>query len=109
MVGLQRAKELALTGRIVEAAEAVAIGLALEMIDHDALATRVDEIVEALVAGGPVAQMFIKQGINSSFEMSFPQSLAEEGQSQSICLTSGDAQEGVAAFVEKRLPAFRGR
>lgn len=108
IVGLQRAKEMALTGRIVDAVEAVAIGLALEMVDHRELAARVEVIVQDLAAGGPVAQMFIKQGINRAFEMSFHQAVADEGQSQSICLTSEDALEGVAAFVEKRPPVFEG-
>ncbi|MGI8518299.1 MAG: enoyl-CoA hydratase/isomerase family protein [Acidimicrobiia bacterium] len=108
LVGLQRAKELALTGRMVEAAEASAIGLVLEVVELENLANRVDELTAALAAGAPVAQMFAKQSLNRAFGVSFAQALNDEGQSQAICLTSEDAAEGVAAFLEKRAPRFTG-
>jgi 2-(1,2-epoxy-1,2-dihydrophenyl)acetyl-CoA isomerase len=109
VVGLQRAKELALTGRIVEATEALAIGLVMELVDVDRLEARVTDIADSLLAGAPVAQMFAKQGLDRSGEVSFEEALAWEGQSQSICFATEDVLEGLAAFREKRSPDFQGR
>jgi 2-(1,2-epoxy-1,2-dihydrophenyl)acetyl-CoA isomerase len=109
VVGLQRAKELALTGRIVEATEALAIGLVMELVDADRLEARVTEIADSLLDGAPVAQMFAKQGLDRSGEVSFEEALAWEGQSQSICFATEDVLEGLTAFREKRSPDFEGR
>lgn len=109
VVGLQRAKELALTGRIVEATEALAIGLVMELVDADRLEARVTEIAGSLLDGAPVGQMFAKQGLDRSGEVSFEEALAWEGQSQSICFATEDVIEGLAAFREKRSPDFQGR
>lgn len=107
-VGPQRAKELAFSGRIVEAAEALDIGLCLELVDTDRLEERVTEIAESFVTGAPVAQMFAKQGLDRSWEISYEDALDWEGQSQAICLSTADMREGVAAFLEKRPPRFLG-
>jgi len=108
-VGPQRAKELSLTGRIVEADEALAIGLVMELVNTEDLQGRVTEIAAALASGAPVAQRFTKQGLDRSWEVSFEEALAAEGQSQAICFSTEDVAEGIAAFLEKRPPEFTGR
>jgi len=109
IVGLQRAKELALSGRIVPAQEALAIGLILEVVAVETLSARVTELAQSFLAGAPVGQRFAKQGISASFESSFADSLSWEGQSQAIALATDDAVEGVAAFLQKREPNWTGR
>jgi enoyl-CoA hydratase/carnithine racemase len=109
MVGLQRAKELALSGRIVPAHEALAIGLVLEVVAVEALSGRITELAQSFIAGAPVGQKFAKQGINASFESSFADSLSWEGQSQAIAVATNDVVEGVAAFLQKREPNWTGR
>ena len=66
IVGLQRAKELALTGRMVEAAEAREIGMVLEVVEPDELEASVQRLAEELAAGAPLAQAFIKRGLDRS-------------------------------------------
>ena len=109
LVGLQRAKELALSGRMIPASEAIAIGLCLELVNQDELLPRALEVAEGFVAAAPVAQMFIKQALNRSFELSLDEALSYEGQSQAICHSSDDAREGIRAFREKRPPEWVGR
>jgi enoyl-CoA hydratase/carnithine racemase len=109
IVGLQRAKELALSGRIVEAGEAVSLGLAMEAVEVEELTDRVTDVARSFLAGAPIGQMFAKQGLNASFESSFAESISWESQSQAIALGTEDAIEGVAAFLGKRDPEWRGR
>lgn len=108
-VGLQRAKELALSGRIVDADEAVRIGLALEAVAPEQLEVRAEELAASFAAQAPVGQMFAKQGIDVAFESSFAEALDREGIAQTVCFGSRDSGEGIAAFLEKRPPAFEGR
>jgi 2-(1,2-epoxy-1,2-dihydrophenyl)acetyl-CoA isomerase len=109
VVGPQRAKELALSGRIVEADEALQIGLCLEVVQPERLRGRAQALAESFLAGAPVAQMFAKQILDRSWESSFEDTLDWEGQAQSICFATEDLVEGVAAFLEKRSPDFTGR
>jgi 2-(1,2-epoxy-1,2-dihydrophenyl)acetyl-CoA isomerase len=109
IVGLQRAKEMALSGRIVEAEEAARIGLALEVVPVDELAARVTELAEEFLRGAPIAQMFAKQTIDAAFQVSLADALSWEGEAQSIALGTEDAAEGMLAFLEKRDPVWKGK
>jgi 2-(1,2-epoxy-1,2-dihydrophenyl)acetyl-CoA isomerase len=109
VVGLQRAKELSLSGRIIGAEEALGIGLVLEVVPTAELETRVTELAESLLAGAPMGQMFVKQTLNASFESSMADALGWEGQAQAVALGTEDMAEGVAAFLEKRQPVWKGK
>lgn len=108
LVGLQRARELALTGRIVHAEEALRIGLATEVVAPDALIERAIAVAVELAAGAPLAQTFIKRGLDRSSAMTFEQALAFEEYAQGLLLASDDVREGARAFIEKRSPRFGG-
>lgn len=109
IVGMQRAKELALTGRMVEAEEALRLGIAMELVSVESMFERVSALAGDFLAGSPVGQMFAKQGLNSAFESSFAESVSWEGQSQAIALGTEDVVEGMLAFREKRNPRWKGR
>lgn len=109
LVGLARARELALTGRFVGAQEAHTMGLISEVVDVDGFESRVTELAEDLAAGAPLAQMVIKRAMDRSSSMTFEQALAFEEQAQAMLLGSEDLAEGSLAFVERRPPEFKGR
>jgi 2-(1,2-epoxy-1,2-dihydrophenyl)acetyl-CoA isomerase len=108
-VGLARAKELALTGRIVGAEDALRYGLVAEVVAPEALRRRAGEVAAELAAVAPLAQRFTKMGLERSFEMSLEEALEFESQAQAVCLTSQDVVEGVTAFLEKRPSRFTGK
>ncbi len=109
LVGLAAARDLALTGRMVHAPEALAIGLIARMVEVDALRGEVGELADTLASGAPLAQSMIKRALDRSSSMTFEQALAFEEQAQAVLLASEDLAEGSAAFVEKRDPDFKGR
>ena len=108
-VGIARAKEMALTGRMVGAAEALSSGIASRLVPASDLGATAASIAADLAAGAPLAQRFIKAGFDRSLEMSFDQALAYEDQAQALCLMSEDAAEGIASFLQRRPADFRGR
>ena len=108
LVGLARAREIALTGRIVEADEALRIGLVARIVAPPDLESEANEIATQLAAGAPLAQRFIKTGLSRSLDMTFEQSISYEDQAQAALLASNDLREGVAAFLERRDPTFEG-
>ncbi|MGI9585342.1 MAG: enoyl-CoA hydratase/isomerase family protein [Acidimicrobiia bacterium] len=109
LVGLMRARELALTGRIVDADEALDIGLVLAVVEPEVLSDEVMRLAGQFAAGAPLAQSFIKRALDRSSSMNFEQTLSFEEQAQVLLLGSEDCIEGAAAFVEKRDPRFKGR
>jgi 2-(1,2-epoxy-1,2-dihydrophenyl)acetyl-CoA isomerase len=109
VVGLNRARELALTGRVIGAEEAHAIGIVTHIVPEDDLAARARELAIELAEGAPLAQSFIKRGLDRSSTMSFEQALAFEEQAQAVLLATEDLVEGATAFMEKRPPRFTGR
>ena len=109
LVGLTRARELALTGRMVDAAEALAIGLVARVVPVSELEATTTELASVLAEGAPLAQSFIKRAMDRSSTMTFEQALAFEEHAQALLLASEDLVEGAAAFLEKRPPRFEGR
>lgn len=109
LVGLARAREIALTGRVFGAAEALGMGMISEVVSVSELEDRVDQLASALADGAPLAQSFIKRALDRSSSMTFEQALSFEEQAQAILLGSEDLIEGAASFIEKRDPDFKGR
>ncbi|MDX2051609.1 MAG: enoyl-CoA hydratase-related protein [Polyangiaceae bacterium] len=108
LVGVGRALELLLTGRAVQAAEALALGLASEVVPADSLEACVDGWAERFQGAAPLAVQRIKQAVRSSLHGDLAEGLAREKEGQLRLLKSADLLEGVTAFREKRTPSFRG-
>ena len=107
LVGIGRAKELILTGRIFDAGEAVSMGLVNSVTGDDELLHKADETAEALTQKGPLALGTAKKLINGSLEINV--GLETEIDSFSKCFATEDHKEGIKAFLDKRRPRFQGK
>ena len=108
IVGLDVAKELVFSGRIVEAEEAAELGLVREVYPTEEFDDRCREVVDELASGPTKAFGAMKRLLNRSFEKSFEQSLEDEYVAQETLRASVDHREGIDAFLEDREPTFEG-
>lgn len=109
LIGPQRAKELMFFGNALPAAEAERLGLVNRVVPDGELAKTAREWAERLAAGPTRALALTKQLVNVSLDTDRSAAFAAEATAQEINMTTADAQEGVASFVARRRPAFRGR
>jgi enoyl-CoA hydratase len=103
------AKELILTGRTVDAEEALQRGLVNGVTEPDELLPRVMELAVQLAAKSPLALEAAKQAINRALSGDHAENLAREADRFGELFSSEDAKEGLTAFAEKREPRFVGR
>ena len=99
-IGVANARDLLLTGRRLDAAEALAMGLITRVVPHDTLRNAAVEVAEAILLTAPEARMEVKRLLHERYgkpdRMSMDWSLYR----------AGEAREGMAAFAEKRTPAW---
>lgn len=107
--GLGVAKDLILTGRVVDAKEARRIGLVNDVFEPGELMKTTLKIAQLIASKGPLALAEAKAAINHSLQGDYVESLEAEAEGFGQLFSTMDAREGMAAFVEKREPDFKGR
>jgi enoyl-CoA hydratase/carnithine racemase len=108
-VGVARAKELALTGRIIDAHEAERIGLVSRVVPAGQAGAVAMEIADEIAERGPLAVREVKRLIDASVHRDIEDGIAAEIDASERVFNSEDMLEGARAFFEKRQPSYRGR
>jgi len=108
-VGLGHAMRLILTGAMIDAAEARAIGLVELVVPHEELRARTLELAGEIASKSPLTVRVAKEALRASQRMAIEEGIAYERDLFCLCFSTADKAEGVAAFLEKRPPAWQGR
>ncbi|GAA0303107.1 enoyl-CoA hydratase-related protein [Streptomyces polychromogenes] len=109
LLGPQKAKELMFFGDAVPAGEAARLGLVNKVVPADELEAAARDWAERLAQGPTRALALTKQLVNASLDGDRATALAAEATAQELNMTTADANEGVASFVERRTPKYLGR
>jgi len=107
-VGVAKAKELCVTGDLIDAAEALRLGLVDRVVAADALMTTVRDLATRIAGNGPRAVAEAKRVIQLGQSMSLDDALGLERDAFAALFATADQTEGMAAFVEKRPAKFKG-
>ncbi|HEV8325045.1 MAG TPA: enoyl-CoA hydratase family protein [Myxococcota bacterium] len=107
VVGLGNATELLMRGNVIDAAEALRIGLVSRVVAPEALEAEARALALELARGPAFALGLTKEMLDRAFTMDLHAALEAEAQAQALCMTLPEFREGHDAFVEKRAPDFR--
>jgi enoyl-CoA hydratase len=109
VVGPAHARDLLLTGRVVDADEALRLGLVSRVIDPADFDAEIRATAEAVAATAPIASRLTKLALADGGHADFESGLQWEAMAQPLTLATADLQEGIRAAKEKRAPVFTGR
>jgi enoyl-CoA hydratase/carnithine racemase len=106
LVGLSNASELLMTGRFVDAARALRIGIVSEVVSEEGLEAAGQALVDDMLATSPLGLRVTKEALNANVDSPLEAAIALEDRHQMLCALGDDVAEGLAAFLEKRAPRF---
>jgi enoyl-CoA hydratase len=109
LVGREKAAELLFTGRVIDAAEASAIGLVGRVVPHEQLMVTAMGVAREIAANPPLAVQRLKAGLRLALDPDWDDLGRWVSASLGELFQTDDHREGVAAFMEKREPHFQGR
>jgi enoyl-CoA hydratase len=109
LIGEGRAMEMALTGDMIDAETAHRFGLVNHVFPSDQLLAATIKLAEKIAEKAPIALQLSKEAVKFASRSNLDEGLRREVDLFAICFSTEDKQEGVAAFLEKRKPVFKGR
>lgn len=109
LIGIGRAKEIILGGRVLTGEEAVNVGFAMKSVPIENLIDEAKELAKVMLSKGPVALALAKRAINASLYTDINTGLLLENLAFDILLETEDKREGTNAFIEKRKANFKGK
>jgi enoyl-CoA hydratase len=108
-VGKSLAMDVVLSGRRLNAREAVEAGLVARVVAREAWLAEAKRVAREIASKAPVATRLAKEAVNHAYEGSLAYGLDYERRAMYLAFASDDAWEGLNAFIEKRRPEFEGR
>jgi enoyl-CoA hydratase len=107
--GKALAMQMVLTGRPIDARTALAAGIAVEVDEPESALARAIELAAVIASKPPVAVRLAKEAVRRALEVPLTDAVEADRQAFALLAASDDRREGIAAFLEKRPPAFTGR
>jgi enoyl-CoA hydratase len=107
-IGKAQAMDVILTGRTLTAPEALAVGLVSRVVPDEVCLTVAIEVATDIARRGPLAVQFAKEAVLAAMDAPLERGLDQERRLFELLFATHDVQEGLAAFLEKRKPAFEG-
>jgi enoyl-CoA hydratase len=107
-IGKAKAMEMILTGRMMDAAEAERSGLVSRVVPADKLLEEASTIAAKIAGLSPITVQLAKGLVNAAYETPLAQGVREERRLFHAAFATDDQKEGMAAFIEKRKPVFKG-
>lgn len=108
-VGISKAKEMIFTGAMINAEEALRIGLANKVTEQEDLMTEAENMAQAIARNAPLAVKYSKASIARGMEADIDTGIAIENELFAMCFSSEDQKEGMQAFLEKRPAVFENK
>ncbi len=109
LVGIGKAKELIYTADIIDAAEALRIGLVNKVTEPEALMSTSMEMAEKIVKKAPIAIRYSKEAINNGMQTDIDTAISIESSLFGLCFSTEDQKTGMKAFLEKKKPEYKNK
>jgi len=109
LVGEGMAKELCYTADIIDANEALRIGLVNHVVPADELMDYAKKVAKKIASKGQIAVRFCKKAINEGMQTDIDRGMTFEADLFGLCFATEDQKEGMKAFIDKRKPEFKGK
>jgi enoyl-CoA hydratase len=109
LVGKGRALEMLLTGEMVDAQEALRIGLVNRVVPKEKLLAEAEALLRKMLANGPLSLRYVLEAVNDGLEMPLDEAQRAEATLFGLICSTGDMKEGTKAFLEKRPAKFQGK
>ena len=107
-VGMRKARELIFSGEMINATQALELGLVSQVVSQEELISTTFKKVNIILTRSPLAVSLAKKSINQGFDLDIDAALENEAQIFANLFNSKDTKEGTRAFIEKRKPIFKG-
>lgn len=108
LVGPAWAQDLILASRVIDSAEALALGLVNQVVTADQLLAQAQALAAQIAAGGAIAARYVKEAVLKGMNLTLDQGLRLEADLNIILQSTADRAEGIQSFLQRRDPKFSG-
>ena len=108
LVGPGWARDMIFTGRIIDAAQALDLGLVNSVVDADKLEAQARQLADSIAAGAPLAARYAKEAVQAGMDLSLSQGLRLEADLNILLHNTADRAQGIKSFLDRSRPEFRG-